>query len=396
MNKYSWLFEVLDSELVEALMSGETKDLAIELVELNFQNENEENLLKCALCPNMCEFACPVLKADGRETISPARKSKLGYFYSIEKLEAEELEKNPYYCLSCDACKQNCPMDLSVCDMLVPIREEINEENATPKGVEEVGEKLAENEIIYEEIESSENDGLKEGEGETLYFRSCVARKEAPELVDSTLDVLTSLGENIQTLGEEICCGAPAKSLGFKDSFSEIAERNKKKLNESGAEKIVFSCPTCTYTLREVYPDEGYEIEPKVLHISEYLAENLDQSMDLELNEPLNVTYHDPCTLARKLEVTEEPRKVLNTIENLNLTEPYLSKDDTNCCGRGGALKFVNEEVSEDIAKDRVRHLSDYEDTIITSCPSCRFSLKNATGEEEVLNLSEIVLEALE
>ncbi len=395
MDENSWLFDVIDPEILGEIGPKKAFDISVDAIQSKLKEENEKDLMKCTLCPNMCEFACPVLVADGRETISPSRKSKLGYFYSIEKLEAEELGKNPYYCLSCDACKQNCPMDLSVCDMLVPVREKINENNATPEGVKEVADKLSENKIIYDEIESSETDGLKAEEGETLYFRSCVARKEVPEIVDSTLKLLENTGETVQTLDEEICCGAPAKALGYKDNFSEIAEKNKKKLNESGVEKIVCSCPTCTYTLREVYPEEGYEVEPEILHISEYLDETIDEDVELELDEPLDATYHDPCTLARRLEVIEEPRELLKNIENLNLTEPYLSKEDTNCCGRGGALKFVDEEVSEDIAEDRVQHLKDYGESIITSCPSCKLSLKNADDEEEVLNLSEIVLKAM-
>ncbi len=395
MDKNSWLFDILDIEVLGEIGPKRLVNLSLDAIENRFKDENEKNLLKCALCPNMCEFACPVLVADGRETISPSRKARLGYFYSKEKLEAEELGKNLYYCLSCDGCKENCPMDLSVCDMLIPVREKIKEESTPPQEIRDIGDKLEKNQTIYDEIKNSESDGLKTGNGEILYFRSCVARKEDPELIKNTLEVLKKTGSDVQTLDEEICCGAPAKSLGFKDKFSEIAEKNRKNMNNTGAEKIVCSCPTCTYTLREIYPEEGYEIEPDIQHISEHLAENIGEDTELELSDPIDATYHDPCTLARRLEVIEEPREILKSIKNLNLTEPYLSKKDTNCCGRGGTLKFVDEELSKEIAKNRVQHLSDWGDTIITSCQSCKMSLQNVADEEDVINLSEIVLKAL-
>ncbi len=394
MDENSWLFDILDPKILGEIGPKKVFDISADAIRNKLKDENVENLLKCALCPNMCEFSCPVLREGGRETISPARKSKLGYLYSRKKLEADELGDNPYYCVSCSACEHNCPMDLNVSDLLVPVREGINAQEVTPEGVVDVKSNLEDTETIYEEMEDEAKKGREVGDGNTLYFRSCVARKESPEIVNATFNIIEEVEGNVKTLEEEVCCGSPALSLGFKEEFSRLAEKVQKALNDSGAEKIVCSCPTCTKTLRETYADEGYEIEPEILHISEYLSENLEE-MDLELEDSTEVTYHDPCTLARDLEVIDEPRKILEEIDNLAVKEPYFSKKDTRCCGRGGALSYVDEELSEEIAEERIDHLEDWSDTIITSCQSCKVSFEDA-GKEEVYDLAEIVSRALE
>jgi hypothetical protein len=38
---------------------------------------NMEQLLNCALCPNMCRCECPVLQTLGREAVAPAGKARL-------------------------------------------------------------------------------------------------------------------------------------------------------------------------------------------------------------------------------------------------------------------------------------------------------------------------------
>jgi len=394
MDENSWLFDILDPKILGEIGPKKVFDISADAIRNKLKNENVEELLKCALCPNMCEFSCPVLRSGGRETISPARKSKLGYLYSRQNLEADELGDNPYYCVSCGACEHNCPMDINVSDLLVPIRERMNYQGVTPEGVLDVKKNLKDTGTIYEEIEDEMKEGEEVGDGKTLYFQSCVARQESPELVNATFNLIEKVDGGVKTLEEEKCCGSPALSLGFEEEFSKLAEEVQEALNDSGAERIVCSCPTCTKTLRETYSDEGYEIEAEILHISEYLAEKLE-GIDLELEESMEITYHDPCTLARDLEVTDEPRKVLEEIDNLALEEPYFSEEDTRCCGRGGTLSYVDEELSEEIARERIDHLEEWSGTIVTSCPSCKVSFEEA-GKDEVYNLSEIVLRAFE
>lgn len=395
MEKYSWLFEIIDQEELEKLELRDIGDILESAPEKKLEDEEIKELLKCALCPNMCEFACPVLEAEGRETVSPSRKSKLGYFYSCGNLTGQELGDNHLYCLNCDACERHCPMDFSVSDMLVPVRKSLNREGIVVEDIKDIEDNLKESGTIYEELEDEEFEDSYEIDANSLYFRSCVGRKEKPELVNSTAELMKKLEDEPLVLDDELCCGAPARILGFEDTFLDMAEKNVSLFNESGVERIVGSCPTCVYTLREIYPKYGFEIDPKILHITEYLEENLDD-VNPKLSAVKNAIYHDPCTLARRLEVIEEPRRILSDIKNLELSEPFYNKEDTYCCGRGGPLKLVNEELAGDIADKRYKQLKNSADIVVTSCPSCNKALSDASDGLKILGLAEILNKSLQ
>lgn len=394
MDEYSWLFEVLDPDDLEGLELTDIDEVLENAIVHDIEDEDVEKLLKCALCPNMCEFACPVLEAKGRETVSPSRKAKLGFFYSCGNLTGPELDDNHLYCLSCDACEEHCPFGYSVNDLLIPVRRSLVEEGEVNEEIEKIGDNLRANGTIYEEIDEDDFEELSSEDSDTLYFRSCVARKKSPELVDSTVELLASLNDRPMVMEEEVCCGGPARFLGFEDIFLELAERNESILNESGAERVICSCPTCVYMFREVYPEYGFEIEPDVLHIVEYLDGKLDGKSP-KLPEVKEVTFHDPCTLARGLGVVEEPREILSGIENLSFSEPFYNKEQTQCCGYGGPLQLINEELANDIASNRTGQLEECSDSVITCCPSCKQALGEASDELEVIGLSEILIEAL-
>ena len=38
-----------------------------------------DDLIKCALCPNMCRHACPISIVDGKETTSPTGKARTAF-----------------------------------------------------------------------------------------------------------------------------------------------------------------------------------------------------------------------------------------------------------------------------------------------------------------------------
>ncbi len=392
--KYSWVLDALDIKVLGELGMRKSAWLIKNFISQKIQGKEESELLKCALCPNMCEFACPVLEVEGRQTVSPARKSRLASFYLRKNLNASEIGDNLYHCLNCDACKHQCPLDLSVSDLLIPVREMLRDEDAVPEGIKAVEAKLESSGTIYGEMSRGKYDGMKDGTGKILYFRGCVTRNKCPEIIDAVVDLLKSLGGDVQILPDEVCCGEPARNSGLRGAFKDAAGRNAKMLNDSGAEVIVCSCPGCVYALREAYPKHGFKIKPAVMHITEYLDMSIGDDMKLGLADEMDAVYHDPCILARKLGITREPRSVLSRLNNLRLHEPYFGREETYCCGHGGTLKFIDGGLAEAVAKRRVQHLSDYAKVIITSCPSCKSALKKASDNLEVLDIAEVIHQA--
>lgn len=232
------------------------------------------------------------------------------------------------------------------------------------------------------------------------------AGKEDPytRVLTSAVSVLRKLGVDMGYLYEdEPCCGSPIYYSGFVDDYVENADRNYKLFKSLGVKKVIGLIPACTSSLRNLYPKyvDGYDLEVK--HFIEIVAQRLrETNIKPKLKERLTITYHDPCQLSRYVNIINEPREVMNSIEGLELREPEPEqcKQWSTCCG-GGGLEITSPELSERIAVKRVEELLKTGAPVIaTNCPACMTQLiktaKKLKADIKVMDLAEILDEALE
>ena len=356
-----------------------------------------DNVLKCALCPNMCRFDCPVSKVEKSEVSSPAGKMRIAYLLETGKLEFSEDAINLMYKdADCDACKQWCPFDFSIGELLVDVRKDIVKKGFAPKSSLKIQERLKKEHTIYDHgITSIQMDpsktSLKEDpeKKKVLYFAGCTTLNKRKEVADATVEILEKTGVNFATLPEEWCCGAPLHTLGFHDTFKEFAEHNLKEIKETGCDTILCSCPTCVYTFKKLYPKNRLKIE----HTSQFLLKLIKENKigHMEMKQEEEYVFHDPCVLSRKLNIYDEPREVLSNILKLNIKEPYFNKKDTRCCGLGGMIGITSPELSLKIAKNRSSELKEVCNSVVTACPACEIALKT----DKIWDLSEVVLRGM-
>jgi heterodisulfide reductase subunit D len=148
--------------------------------------------------------------------------------------------------------------------------------------------------------------------------------------------------------------------------------------------------------------DLGLEVQ----HATEFLADLLEMGNLKLRRSPLlqlrqNVTYHDPCDLGRKGGVIEAPRRILAQIPGLRLVEMAENRDSSHCCGGGGNLESFAPEVSQAVARNRIRQAAEVgAGTLVSACQQCERTLTNAARAERlrirVKDITEVVLEALE
>jgi Fe-S oxidoreductase len=201
---------------------------------------------------------------------------------------------------------------------------------------------------------------------------------------------------------EEPCCGAPLHASGLHREFANNARSAHETLKGYGVKQIVGLVPSCTHALRNLFPKyvENYDLEVK--HFVEVAAE-LVPGKNLGYPEPVKVTYHDPCQLGRFLGLIDEPRRVLNSIKNIELVETDWTKGEwSTCCGGGGGFEAVFPELSQILAANRVQELLDTgADIIVTHCPGCIMQLKDGLKDLKVKNvkvmdLAEVIAAAME
>ena len=213
-----------------------------------------------------------------------------------------------------------------------------------------------------------------------------------PVLV-SSVNVLRKLGIDLGYLHEkEPCCGSPMYYAGFEDEYAENARKNYERFKSSGVKKLIGVVPACTAALKNGYPKyiDGFDLE--VYHILEIIARQMKKTgARAKVREKITVTYHDPCQLSRYMEITEEPREILRSIEGVELVEPDAEEIGrwSTCCG-GGNMEATHPELSERMGMRRMEALkATGASVIVTNCPACEMQL-NHTAKKMDENLKVI------
>ena len=161
---------------------------------------------------------------------------------------------------------------------------------------------------------------------------------------------------------------------------NELREQNQALFHQMGIKRIVTACADCHEMLKKHYDLESLGIS--VEHFAQTLADLLARGK-LRLNPYEGViTYHDPCQLARKEGIIDEPRAVLGAIAGLEMVEMKRSRKGTQCCG-GGPNRLVhltNPQLSAEIADDRMSEAQGTgANALVTACSWCHTHLENHT-----------------
>jgi glycolate oxidase iron-sulfur subunit len=100
---------------------------------------------------------------------------------------------------------------------------------------------------------------------------------------------------------------------------------------------------------------------------------------DLEPRAPrhpvrLRVAYHDACHLQHGQGITTQPRRVLETIPDLELLE---IPEGSLCCGSAGIYNLVEPEPAHALGARKARHiLTTGADAVASSNPGCLLQIR--------------------
>jgi Fe-S oxidoreductase len=225
--------------------------------------------------------------------------------------------------------------------------------------------------------------------GNILYYPGCLTKFAAPELEENYKRVLEGIGIDFIMLKDiELCCGSPVLNAGFVGEFNKLVERNKKLFDEHSIKRIVTNCPGCFHIFSKHY---GIKAE----HISVLLWERINR---LKIRKRFNedITYHDPCHLGRHSGIYDEPSKVLEYL-GFHVVEMARSREDAFCCGGGAGLRTNKAEVADAVAKKRIEQAKmTNAKKLVTTCPMCYKHMKENAHGIEVLEFSQVILDAME
>ncbi|MBP5643990.1 MAG: (Fe-S)-binding protein [Bacteroidales bacterium] len=317
-------------------------------------------------CPScgLCIDACPMSVNDKNSGNTSA--------YFMKKLrngDKEEAQRIAETCMQCGKCVEVCPVSIESCDI------KMSQRAAVPYEIHSDHSYL---DVISTEAEKS---------SKVLYFAGCMTQL-TPKIMRAMKKIMTAAGEEYQFLDENggICCGRPMLLSGKTAEAQAMIEKNTELIKQSGATKLVLSCPICYKVFKEEYHLEGIEIQ----HHTQYIGE-LVKSGKLKVNKnDVNYVYHDPCELGRAFGVYDEPREVLENVGNL--CKAKSEKELSICCGGSLGSFNLTQKERDEITENSVNDLMfNNPDEIVTACPLClkTFARKSPVKVKDIAEVVE-------
>jgi Fe-S oxidoreductase len=319
-------------------------------------------------------------------------------------------------CLTCGSCDLRCPQGVRFAELVRHLRELSRDDRFEPDcphggALLSLMRSMAQGGTKQTRLAWLTDDLRTEPEkGEVFYWTGCAPYYDAffPELeaeavpsLRASVRLLNALGITPVVSPEERCCGHDLLWNGDREGFERLARHNVALVERSGAMTLVTSCAECLRTWKVDYESFLPPTPPKMLHLSELLAERLGE-LELEPNGPLRLTFQDPCRLGRHLGIYEPPRKVLTALPGVEVIEMPRSGKTARCCA-GGTWSHCD-RFAKQIQVDRLKEArATGADLLVTACPKCRIHLRCAMRDEptrreteiEIRDLAEVVAGAL-
>ena len=377
--------------------------------------------MRCGRCAQVCPSMGAGEPFAPRDFVQAQRRllwqehSRVGDIRFLNKEQPLD-DKAAWYCTTCAACLEVCPVYGAAFKVVSKKRALLVEEG---KGVPDLMNQTLERLFNYENpwVASKRDRAswakgldipvLTRGGKETplCYFVGCTTSYDAraQEIARSFTGLLKRAGVPFGILGDkEPCCGDIARVVGEVGLFQEKMENCLDLFDRYGIEEMVTSSPHCFHSFQNEYSGRRFGVKPYPLVLSELIAQG---RLRFKKGGELTVTYHDPCYLGRHNRIFEEPREIISSIPGVKLIEMTHHGADSLCCGGGGGRMWQGSELHGEVRMSEIRieeARATEAEVLITACPLCLVMLEDASktlgleGQLKIMDLNELVLQALE
>ncbi|RJP24166.1 MAG: (Fe-S)-binding protein [Candidatus Abyssobacteria bacterium SURF_5] len=211
-------------------------------------------------------------------------------------------------------------------------------------------------------------------------FVPCLVDLFMPEVGEDCITLLRHLDIHPIYHAEQTCCGQPAITAGYRKQAKEAARHFISVFEHD--EAIVCPSGSCVHTVRRHYPDlfadeprwrsRAEQLAPRVYELSQYLVDVLGVE-DIGGVHAAKVAYHASCQLLHGLGVTEQPKKLIRSVDGAQLVEMRGSE---KCCGFGGAFAVAYPDISEAMVSEKVAHYLESGADVLVACdPGCLLNI---------------------
>jgi glycolate oxidase iron-sulfur subunit len=209
----------------------------------------------------------------------------------------------------------------------------------------------------------------------------CVQRVFFSDVNAATVRVLAAEGCDVYAPRTQRCCGALSEHAGREPEALARARRLIDTFEGTGVETIAANVAGCGSTMKEygrllrddpAYAEKAAAFSAKVRDVSELLAELGPAAVRHPI--PARVAYHDACHLAHGQGIRAEPRAVLRSIPELEVTD---IPEAEICCGSAGIYNLVMPDAGAELGRRKVANVTSVRpDALATANPGCLLQIR--------------------
>ena len=373
--------------------------------------------VECGRCTEQCPATATGKTLDPRTMIHHLKEAALATQQAAPRSLLGEIvtHEELWACTTCGACVEACPLDIEHIAPIVDMRRYLTlTEGNFPSQLTDTFRNLETNSTPWAFSSATRADWaqgldvqqLKDvKQADYLFWVGCAGSfdERYKKVSRAIVKILQDTGVSFAILGcEEKCSGDTARRLGNEYLANMQIEENIENFKKYDVKKIITGCPHCFNTLKNEYPDYGFQAQ-EVLHHSQFIAklvENKKITLDKEAGAAFGkMTLHDSCYLARHNDIIDEPRSALPQDNYVEL--PRAGKKGF-CCGAGGGRMWLEETSGTRINENRAQEIVDSgAQTAATSCPFCMTMVSDGVAalgkkdEIEVKDIAEVVVGCL-
>ncbi|WP_419798363.1 MAG: (Fe-S)-binding protein [Terasakiella sp.] len=198
---------------------------------------------------------------------------------------------------------------------------------------------------------------MSENEKNVGLFVTCLVDLFRPTVAFAAVKLMEDAGCSICVPERQTCCGQPAYNSGDNEDAKAMAQMVIEEFEHF--DYVVAPSGSCAAMIRVHYPElfadcpdwlkRAQNLSAKTYELLTFLSDVLHvEKVEAALDR--TATYHDSCSGLRELGIKKQPRKLLDSVEGLELVEAEQAE---RCCGFGGTFCLKFSDISSRITDDK-------------------------------------------
>ena len=191
---------------------------------------------------------------------------------------------------------------------------------------------------------------------------TCLVDMVRPSVGFASVKLLEDAGCTVE-VPPQTCCGQPNHNSGDRAGAAALARTMIAAME--GHDYVIVPSGSCAATVIKDYPqilagdpdwaERAKSLAARTHEIVSFLTDVLGIEA-VAARFPARATYHDSCSGLRSLGIKAQPRKLLASVEGLELTE--MAEAEV-CCGFGGTFCVKYPEISNKMVANKSGHIGD-------------------------------------